>query len=56
MGLGGVLASCVELLLQILLRDLDVAHGNADVLVSQHLHQSGETDAEADHLGGEAVP
>ena len=35
MGLGRILASRVELALQILLRDLHVAHGHADIFVSQ---------------------
>ena len=35
MGLGGIEAGCVELALQIVLGDLDVAHGHADIFVSQ---------------------
>ena len=53
---GRVLASLVELALQILLRDLHVAHGHADIVVSQQFHESGEADTEAEHLRSEAVP
>ena len=41
MRLGGMLAGGMELALQILLRDLHVAHGHADILVPQQLHESG---------------
>ena len=54
-AVGCVLACPVELALQILLRDLEVTQGHADVFVSQELHESGETDAETEHLGGIAV-
>ena len=56
MRLGGILASGVELALQIQLHDFHVAHGHADVVVSQNLHESGKTHTEADHLRGETVP
>jgi hypothetical protein len=54
--LGGALAGGVELSLQVLLGDLHVAQGRADVFVAEQLHQSGEADAEAEHLRGEGVP
>ena len=55
MGLGGIVASGVELALKILLRDLHVAHGHADVVVPQQSHESGKADTEAEHLRSEAV-
>jgi hypothetical protein len=45
----------VELALQILLGDLEIAQGHADVFVPQELHESGKTDTETEHLGGIAV-
>src|SRR5260370_27699916 len=56
MRLGGTVASRVELALQILLRDLHIAHGHADITVSEQLHESGKTNTEAEHLRSEAVP
>jgi hypothetical protein len=35
MWLGGILTSRVELALQILLGDLDIAHGHADICMPQ---------------------
>ena len=55
MRVGGMLAGCVELALQVLLGDLDVAHGHADIVVSQQLHESGKADTEAEHLRSESV-
>ena len=50
-----VLASRVEFALQIVLGDLHVAHGHANIFVPQQLHQSGKADTEAEHLRSEAV-
>jgi hypothetical protein len=44
---SGFLPSAVKFALQILLRDLDIVQGHADIFVSQQLHESGQTDAEA---------
>ena len=54
-GLGGVVAGEMELALEIGLGHLDISHSHADVAVPQQLHEGGKTDAEAKHLGGEAV-
>ncbi len=56
MGLGRIAASGVELALQVLLGDLYITQGHADVFVTEQLHQSGKTDTQADHLRGIAVP
>lgn len=53
--MGCVLAGHVKFTLQIRLGHLDVTQSHADVFVPQQLHESGETDAEPDHLGGIAV-
>jgi hypothetical protein len=50
--LYGVLASGVEFVLQIQLQDLHIAHGHADIAVSQQLHESREAHPEADRLRG----
>ena len=50
-----VLASTVELALQIWLGDLEITQGHADVFVPQSLHESGKTDTETEHLCGIAV-
>jgi hypothetical protein len=55
MGLSRVLPRPVELALEVWLGDLDVPQGHADIFVSQQLHESGKTDAEAEHLRSEAV-
>jgi len=54
-AVGRVLACAMELALQILLGDLEVAQGHADVFVPQQLHESREADAETEHLGGITV-
>jgi hypothetical protein len=51
-----VLACAMELALQILLSDFEITQGHADVFVSQQLHESGEADAETEHLSGITVP
>jgi hypothetical protein len=56
MRLSRTLAGGVELSLRILLGDLHIPQSHADVFVAQQLHQSGEADAEAEHLRGEGVP
>jgi len=56
MRLGSMLASRVELALQILLSDLHVAHGHANIVVAQQSHESGKADTKAEHLRSEAVP
>ena len=45
----------MELALQILLGDLEIAHGHGDVIVTQQLHESRKTDPETEHLCGEGV-
>jgi len=45
-AVGRVLACAMELALQILLGDLEIAHGHGDVIVTQQLHESGKTDPE----------
>lgn len=47
-----VLACLVELALQVLLGDLEIAHGHGDVFVSLQLAESRQTDSETEHLGG----
>ena len=54
-AVGCVLACAMKLALQILLGDLEVAQGHADVFVPQQLHESWEADAETEHLSGIAV-
>ena len=49
------LASAVKLALQVLLRDVEIAQGHADVCVSQQLHESGQTDTQAQHGSCEGV-
>ena len=50
-----VLACLVELALQVLLGDLEIAHGHGDVIVTEQLHESRKTDPETEHLSGEGV-
>jgi hypothetical protein len=55
MGLSGLLAGLVEFALQVLLGDLHIAQGHADVLVAEQLHEGWEADPQADHLRGIGV-
>ena len=55
MALCRILADLVELSLQVLVSDLDIAQGHTDVFVSEQLHQSGKADAQTEHLSGIAV-
>jgi len=50
------LTGAVKFALQILLRDVEIPEGHADIFVSQQLHESGQTDTEAQHGGCESVP
>ena len=56
MTLGCVLARKVELTLQVLLSDLNITQGHADIFVAQHLLQAGKTDAQAEHFSCVRVP
>ena len=53
--LDGILASQAKFPLQVLLGDLYIAQGHADVFVSQQFHQSRKADTEAQHRGCVAV-
>ncbi len=53
--LGRMLASEVELALEVHLGQLHIPQGHANVVVPQQLHQGRKTDAEAKHLRGETV-
>ena len=53
---SGLLASQVEFALQVSLGDLNITQSHADIFVPQQLHESRQTDAQAEHLGGIAVP
>ena len=55
MRLSRVLADLVEFALQVLLCDLHIPQGHADVFVAEQLHQCWETDAEAEHFRGVGV-
>ena len=50
--LGRVLAGQVKLALEVLLSDLQIAQGHADVVVSQQLHEGGQADTQAEHFRG----
>ena len=50
-----VQAGAVKFALQVLLSDLYITQGHADVFVSQQLHESGQADAEAEHHSCEGV-
>ena len=50
-----VLTGAVKFTLQVKLDDFYIAHGHADVFVSQHLHERRQADAETHHLCGEGV-
>ena len=52
-GLG---ASQLELALEIGEGDIDVAHGHSRIDMAKQLHQDGEADSGAKHLGGVGVP
>jgi hypothetical protein len=45
----------VKFALEVLLEDLDIAQGHADVFVPEQLHQSRRTDAQTEHLRGIGV-
>ena len=49
-AVGRVLACAMELALQILLGDLEIAHGHGDVIVTQQLHEGRKTDPETEHF------
>ena len=51
MRMGSILAGLVEFALQVLLGDLHIPHGHADVFVAEQLHQRREADSEPEHLG-----
>jgi hypothetical protein len=51
-----LLAGQVKFALEVLLEDLDIAQGRADVFVPEQLHQSRQTDAQTEHLRGIGVP
>jgi hypothetical protein len=50
-----VLAGDVKFSLQVLLSDLQIPQGHADVFVSEQLHKGGKTDAQTEHLTCETV-
>src|SRR5882762_9155044 len=52
---GRVVAGAMKLPLQVLLRDLNVTHSHADVIVTQHLHKSWQANTEAQHGGREGM-
>ena len=52
---GHVFTNQVELTLQILLGDLNITQGHADVFMSEELHEDGQTDAQTDHFCGIGV-
>ena len=52
MRLSRILAGLVEFALQVLLGDLHIAQGHADVFVAEQLHQRREADPQPHHLGG----
>jgi hypothetical protein len=52
MRLSCLLAGLVEFALQVLLGDLHIAQGHADVFVAEQLHQGREADPQPHHLGG----
>ena len=51
-----ILASGTKLALQILLRDLHVTQSHSEILVSQQLHDGGQTHVQADHFRGKGMP
>ena len=51
MRLGHILAGLVEFALQVLLGDLHIPQGHADVFVTEQLHERREADPEPKHLG-----
>jgi hypothetical protein len=53
--MGGALTGEMELTLQVLLGDLQVAHGHTDIFVPQQLHESRKTDPQAEHFCGEGM-
>ena len=52
---SGVLPSAVKFTLEIKLDYFHIAQGHADVLVSEHLHERPQANAQAHHLGCEEV-
>ena len=53
--LGRVVAGQMELALQVLLSDFEIAQGHADIFVTEQLHEGGQADAEPEHLRGKGV-
>ena len=53
---GGILTCQVELSLQVLLSDLDIAQGHTDVFVAEQLHERRQADAHTEHFSGVGVP
>ena len=51
-----ILAGQVELALQVLLGDLEIAQSHADVFVPEQLHERRQADAQTEHLSGVGVP
>ena len=56
MRMDGVMTSQMELALQVKLGDLHIAHGHADIFMSQQLHQCRKADSEAEHFCSKGVP
>src|SRR4029077_9345063 len=52
---GRAVAGTMKLPLQVLLPGLNVTHGHADVIVTQHLHKSRQANTEAQHGGREGM-
>ncbi len=55
MKMGRLLSRLAKLALQILLGDLHIPQGHADIFVAEQFHQSGKADAEADHFRSKAM-
>jgi hypothetical protein len=53
--MAGLRSGQVELTLQVVVSDLDVAHGHVSLHVTQEGHQCRQTDASANQLGGIGV-
>ena len=56
MRMGDILAGLMEFALQILLSDLHISQGHADVFVAEQLHQGRKADPEPEHFGREGMP
>jgi hypothetical protein len=50
--LGCILANLVEFALQVLLRDLHLSQGQANVFVAEQLHERREADSQPQPVGG----